>query len=198
MSTSLFTATAPPALGPYRLRDYDQLPEEPRYELVFGRLCVTPSALPSHATVSQVLTLLLARIAHATGGIVYQEQDVVLADHSVVRPDIVYLSPSRLQIVRKRVEGAPDLVIEILSSSTSRFDRGRKRDLYALSGVKEYWLVDRERRQIEFLINEAGQFVASTPVTAEYRSPTNPEIHLDVSELWQLVDEWLVRVPRGW
>jgi Uma2 family endonuclease len=145
-----------------------------------------------------VLTLLLARIAHATGGIVYQEQDVVLADHSVVRPDIVYLSPSRLQIVRKRVEGAPDLVIEILSSSTSRFDRGRKRDLYALSGVKEYWLVDRERRQIEFLINEAGQFVASTPVTAEYRSPTNPEIHLDVSELWQLVDEWLVRVPRGW
>lgn len=179
------------------MRDYDQLPDEPRYELVFGRLCVTPSPYPSHQTVSQVLTLLLGRIAHASGGIVYQDLDVVLADHSVVRPDIVYLSAPRLQIVGNRVEGAPDLVIEILSASTSRIDRSEKQDLYVLSGVKEYWLVDRERRQIEFLINEAGQFVASAPVMAKYRSPTNPEIHLDVSELWQSVDEWLRRLPRG-
>jgi len=197
MSTGLFTGTAPPALGPYRLRDYDQLPDEPRYELVFGRLYVTPSPYPSHQTVSYVLAQLLGRIAYAAGGIVYQDLDVVLADHSVVRPDIVYLSAPSLGIVHERVKGTPDLVIEILSSGTSRFDRSKKQDLYALSGIKEYWLVDQKRRQIEFLINEAGQFVASTPTTAEYRSPTNPEIHLDVPELWRLVDEWLSRVPRG-
>src|ERR1700686_3624785 len=125
MRTGLFTGTAPPALGPYRLRDYDQLPEEPRRELVFGRLYVTPSPYPSHQIVSYVLAQLLGRVAHATGGIVFQAPlDVVLADHSVVQPDLVYLSAPRLQMVGKRVEGAPDLVIEILSSRTSRFDRG--------------------------------------------------------------------------
>jgi len=183
------TRTAPPSLGPYRLRDYDQLPDQPRHELVFGRLYVTPSPFPPHQIVSEMLGQLLRRIAKAAGGLLLRAPlDVVLADHSVVQPDFIYFSAARLPIVGNRIEAAPDLVVEILSPGTARFDRTKKRNLYAFSGVKEYWLVDQERRLIEFLINAAGSFVAAAPVAGRYRSPVIPEIVLDVSELWQLVD----------
>lgn len=198
MSTGLFTRTAPPALGPYRLRDYDQLPDDPRYELVFGRLYVTPSPFPRHQVVSHVLGELLSRNADISGGLVFEAPlDVVLAEHSVAQPDLVYVSAPRLEIVKEqRIQGAPDLVVEILSSSTARFDRNKKLDLYAFSGVKEYWLVDQKRWQLEFLINESGQFIAAYPVAAKYQSPISPEIQLDVFELWRLVDSRLRRLPR--
>ena len=188
--------TAPLALGPYRVRDYDQLPDQPRHELVFGRLYVTPSPFPPHQIVSEVLGRLLGRIADAADGLLlHAPLDVVLADHSVVQPDLIYFSAARLPVVG-RIEVAPDLVVEILSPGTARFDRTKKRNLYACSGVKEYWLVDQGRRQIEFLINEAGSFVAAPPVTGRYRSPVIPEIVLDVSELWQLVDAKLRFLQR--
>jgi Uma2 family endonuclease len=197
MTTSFITGTAQPALGPYRLRDYDQLPDELRCELVFGRLHVTASPFSRHQIVSYVLGQLLGRLADAAGGIVLQPSpDVVMADHSVVQPDLVYVSSPRLAIVGNRIEGAPDLVVEILSPSTASYDRIEKQHLYALSGVKEYWLVDHERRQIEFLINETGRFAAAPPVTGKYRSPATPEIQLDQSELWQLVDAKLHLLPR--
>ena|SRR5579864_4482925 len=198
MTTGFFTGTAQPALGPYRLRDYDQLPDEPRCELVFGRLHVTASPFSRHQIVSYVLGQLLGPLADAAGGLVLQPPpDVVMADHSVVQPDLVYVSSPRLAIVGNRIEGAPDLVVEILSSGTASYDRSEKRRLYALSGVKEYWLVDHERRQIEFLINETGGFAAAPQVAGRYRSPATPEIHLDLSELWQLVDAKLRLLPRG-
>jgi Uma2 family endonuclease len=198
MSTSLLTEAPLPALGPYRVRDYDQLPDQPRHELVFGRLYVTPSPFPRHQVVSEVLGQLLDRIADAADGLLLRAPlDVVLADHSVVQPDLLYFSAARLPSVDQRIEAAPDLVVEILSPSTARFDRTKKRNLYAFSGVKEYWVVDQERRQVEFLINAAGSFVAVAPVTGRYRSPGIPEIELDVSQLWQLVDAKLRLMQHG-
>jgi Uma2 family endonuclease len=198
MSTSLLTETALPALGPYRVRDYDQLPDQPRHELVFGRLYVTPSPFPRHQVVSEVLGQLLGRIADAADGLLLRAPlDVVLADHSVVQPDFIYFLGARVPSLRRRIEVAPDLVVEILSPGTARFDRTKKRNLYAFSSVKEYWLVDQERRQIEFLINEAGSFVAAAPVAGRYRSPAIPEIEFDVSQLWQLVDAKLRLSQHG-
>jgi Uma2 family endonuclease len=198
MSTSLLTEAPLPALGPYRVRDYDQLPDQPRHELVFGRLYVTPSPFPRHQVVSEVLGQLLDRIADAADGLLLRAPlDVVLADHSVVQPDLLYFSAVRLPSVDQRIEAAPDLVVEILSPSTARFDRTKKRNLYAFSGVKEYWVVDQERRQVEFLINAAGSFVAVAPVTGRYRSSVIPEIELDVSQLWQLVDAKLRLMQHG-
>jgi Uma2 family endonuclease len=184
-------------LGPYRLRDYDQLPDQPRFELVFGRLYVTPSPFARHQVVSNVLERHLDRIARASGGFIFHAPfDVVLADHSVVQPDVIYLSASRLDIVENRIEGAPDLVVEILSPSTARMDRGKKLDLYALFGAREYWLVSLEPRRVEFLVNQAGRFVAVPAIAGAYRSPVNPELHLDVSKFWRQVDSNLRRLPR--
>jgi Uma2 family endonuclease len=198
MSAILPAGTAAPRLGPYRVADYDRLPDEPRYELVFGSFHLTPSRSPRHQIVVQMLALQLDRIAEAGGGFLFfTPLDVVLADHSVVQPDLLYVSAARLDLIGNRVEGAPDLVVEVLSPGTARFDRGRKLRLYSLYGIEEYWLVDHERRQIDFLIKEAGSFVAAPPVAGMYQSARIPEVHLDLSELWRQVDAWLLRVPRA-
>ena len=91
------------------------------------------------------------------------------------------------------LEGLPDLVIEVLSPATSRRDRGEKLALYAESGVsgesgiREYWIVDPEARQIEFQVNDGGHFVVTMPNGAEYRSPAIREVWLDLAAFWQRV-----------
>jgi Uma2 family endonuclease len=180
-----------PELGPYRRADYEALPDEPRCELIRGRFYLSPAPTPLH----QIVLLLLAghflEIAEASGGLAaVAPLDVPLASHSVVQPDVVYLTAARRKIVGKRLEGVPDLVIEVLSPATSRRDRGEKLALYAESGesgVREYWIVDPEARQIEFLVNDGGHFVVTMPSGAEYRSPGIREVWLDLATFWQRV-----------
>ena len=198
MTVELLTEAplAPPAgLGPYRREDYDALPDQPRCELLYGRLYVTPSPTRRHQLVALFLWRHLESIAEAAGGFAYSAPlDTVLADHSVVQPDVIYISATRLDVLGKRIEGAPDLVIEVLSPGSARHDRGGKLRLYAEAGIREYWIVDPETRHIEFLVNEAGRFVVSLPAAGVYRSPQVPEIHLDVAEFWREVER---RYPAG-
>jgi Putative restriction endonuclease len=103
------TPLAPPAgLGPYRQRDYDALPDEPRCELLFGRLYVMPAPTLRHQAVLGAMWLHFNRIAQASGGRAYfAPLDVALADHSVVQPDAIYVAPERLGVLRQRIEGLP-------------------------------------------------------------------------------------------
>jgi Uma2 family endonuclease len=69
--------------------------------------------------------------------------DVVFSFHDVVEPDLVFVAPGQLDILTdKNIQGAPALVVEILSSSTRRRDEQLKRRLYERTGVREYWLVN--------------------------------------------------------
>jgi Uma2 family endonuclease len=190
------SAIAPPELGPYRRRDYDQLPEQPRYELLFGRLVVNPSPTSWHQVVSAPLERFFERTVKSSGGMTaHAPLDVILADHSIVQPDILYVTAARLSIVRAHVEGAPDLVVEIISPSTARRDEGVKKLLYAVSGVQEYWLAYWQERRLEFLVNEGGRFVEVPHVAGLYRSPKLPEIRFDVARYWRQVDAQLLRLP---
>jgi Uma2 family endonuclease len=184
----------PADLGPYRRRDYEILADEPRCELIFGRFYLSPSASSLHQVVVLLLSRLLDEIADASGGLaLFAPMDVNLAEHSVVQPDVIYVSASRREIVHERLEGAPDLVIEVLSPGTARRDRGEKLRLYAQAGVREYWIVDPAERQIEFLANREGDFVVVLPEGETYRSQAVPEIQLALTELWQRVDAKLRR-----
>ena len=195
MTVALLTETplAPPAeLGPYRRPDYEALPDEPRCELIFGRIYVSPSPSPLHQATLFALAEVLARAAREGGGLQFVAPlDTFLADHSVVQPDLLYISAARRAILQERVEGAPDLLVEVLSPGTVRRDRGEKLVLYAQSGVREYWIVDPQARQIEFLVNEGGRFVVAMPVGGEYRSQALPEVRLDLAALWREVDRGL-------
>ena len=71
--------------------------------------------------------------------------DVVLSATNVVQPDLVFISNARMHIITDaNIQGAPDLVVEVLSPSTAARDWRTKHDLYAEHGVQEYWIVDPE------------------------------------------------------
>jgi Uma2 family endonuclease len=179
----------PSDLGPYRSGDYDRLTDEPRCELILGRFYVSPSPSALHQVVAFLLGRLLDATAVSSGGLTLLAPiDVVLADHSVVQPDIVYLSAERRRLARERVEGAPDLLVEVLSPGTARRDRGEKLSLYARAGVREYWIVDPQERQIEILANEGGRFVVVLPEGGEYSSSALPEVRLELTAFWGEVD----------
>ena len=75
---------------------------------------------------------------------------MLLDDQNVVQPDIVFIAEKRLPIVEEaKIAGAPDLVVEILSPSTARVDRGTKSSIYARHGVRWYWLVDPREKLVE-------------------------------------------------
>ena len=172
-------------LGPYRRGDYLALPDEPRHELIYGRLYVTPSPVLLHQIAVTLLARLLDEVAERTGGlVVVAPMDVTLTDHSVVQPDLVYVTRERRGVLGERVEGAPSLVVEVISPGTARRDRGEKLKLYAESGVDEYWIVDVGERQIEHLVRRGDAFVVDLPDGPTYRSPVHPELVLDVERFW--------------
>jgi len=186
--------TLPTELGPYRRADYDALPDEPRCELIFGRFELSPGPSPLHQLVAFLLAQRLFAIAKAAGGLSFVAPlDVVLAEHSIVQPDILYLSAARRGIVRERIEGAPDLLVEVLSPGSGRRVEDEKLALYAESGVRKYWIVNPLERQIRFLVNQEGRFVVALPTGGEYRSEALPEIQLDLAALWREVEEILGR-----
>jgi Uma2 family endonuclease len=184
--------TPPAGLGPYRRRDYDELPDEPRCELLFGRLYAMPAPTLAHQAVVATMWSHLDRIAQASGGRAYLAPlDVVLARHSIVQPDVIYVSPERFAVLQRRIEGAPDLLVEVVSPRTAGRDRVYKLMLYAASGVREYWIVDAEARWIQFLVNETGRFVVAMPDGEKYRSQSLPAVHLDVAKFWRQVETQL-------
>lgn len=180
----------PTQLGPFRREHYDGLPDEPRCELIYGRFYLSPAPLPLHQRVLFELAQILDAAARSAGGEIFiAPLDVVLADHSVVQPDILYLTAAHRSLVGRGIEGAPDLAVEILSPGSARRDRVQKLNLYAESGIREYWLIDPEERQVDFLINQEGRFVVAPQRATIYQSPLFPEICLDLGAFWRRVEE---------
>lgn len=126
--------------------DYLELPEDgKRYEIIDGELLMNPSPLLIHQAIANELSFLLNRYLHEHPiGVLYQAPtDVVLSDEDVVIPDLIFIRNERKTILRnKNIQGAPDLVIEVLSDSTRKRDEIEKRKLYERFGVFEYWIVD--------------------------------------------------------
>jgi len=95
------------------------------------------------------------------GEIFIAPYDVILSDNDTLQPDILFVAEHRLSIITHRAcEGAPDLVVEILSPSTSQRDLGIKWERYALFGVREYWVVDPTARSLEVLSLREGVYAS--------------------------------------
>jgi Uma2 family endonuclease len=134
-------------------RDYEALPDDGRrYEILDGALSVTPAPVPRHQRISGALFSILRCYigSRGLGEVLYAPIDVILADTTIVQPDLVYLDPTRAHLVSDRgIEGPPTLVIVVLCPSTTTIDRTTKRQLYEQFNVPHYWIVDPESRTIE-------------------------------------------------
>jgi Uma2 family endonuclease len=159
-----------------------------RLELIDGELFVTPSPSPMHQDISGNLYTLFRNVVFESGRgrVYYAPLDVRLAENTIVQPDlIIILSDRRLVLTTARVEGAPSLAVEIISPSTSAYDRVRKRDLYARYGVPEYWLVDPEAETITvFSDPQGGRYRAEQTVSDVAVSATIPGLSADLKALF--------------
>jgi Uma2 family endonuclease len=132
--------------------DLRALPDDGRrFELIEGGLVELPGPLAIHQVIQYLLHGLMDRhvVERELGIVMGAPFDVKLNDFNSVQPDICFVAVGRLGVVgRGFVDGAPDLVVEILSPSTSRHDRQTKRDLYERFGVREYLVVDPETERV--------------------------------------------------
>jgi len=132
-----------------------------QYELYDGEVIVVPAPFPGHPRVTANVADLLREYAKTTGGLALSAPlNIVLSEHNVVQPDVVFFSPERRQLVKdwEVTRSAPDLAVEVLSESTESRDRGRKMDLLARFGVAEYWIVDPVVNTIEVFVLSGAQY----------------------------------------
>jgi Uma2 family endonuclease len=134
--------------------DYCQLPDDGnRYEVIEGRLYVSPSPRTIHQTLSKRIQFLLYQLELAQNGFVFSApMDVLMPGCSPVQPDLIFLDAGQAaDIQEKYLEGVPHLLVEILSPTTEGYDRVTKLNRYARSGVPHYWIVDGANQTFEVL-----------------------------------------------
>jgi Uma2 family endonuclease len=169
--------------------DYLQLPDDgKRYEILDGELYVTAAPNPFHQRLSKRLQRRLEDYFEERGlGEVFDAPlDVIFGVHDIAEPDLVIVA-NPAQISRRGIEGAPLLVVEVLSPSTRSRDRGVKMKRYAALGVAHYWIADPAAQFIECFRLEAGAYALVVKASAPeaLRHPDWPDLAIDLPALWR-------------
>ncbi|RJP29292.1 MAG: Uma2 family endonuclease [Candidatus Omnitrophota bacterium] len=146
--------------GKYTYNDYASWPDDERWELIDGvAYDMSPAPIIKHQTiVGNFFAMLREALKGKSCVPIVSPADVVFSEHDVVQPDIIVVcEPAK--ITEKNIQGAPDLVIEILSPSTTSKDRWKKKQLYEKNGVREYVIVDPDGQYVErYLLDEQSLF----------------------------------------
>ena len=190
---------------PYTWRDYQTWPDDERWEIVNGEAyAMSPAPSVRHQHIHRELfTAICAHFRGRTCRVYSCPIDVKLSDVDVVQPDVVVVCKPQ-QITRSHIEGAPTLVVEILSPSTAQRDRGVKMDAYARAGVREVWLVSPWPPCVEvFVLDGAGYRRHAVFIqTQALRSSAFPELAIDLAPVFDFPledgEQWpVVREPPG-
>jgi Uma2 family endonuclease len=150
--------------------DYCLLPDDgKRYEIIDGELYASSAPNTKHQrVVGQLLVVLYGFVRSSRLGEVFMGRyDTVLSNIDVVQPDLIFISAARAHLITEaNLQGAPDLVVEVLSPSNRGYDETLKRKRYAQFGVVEYWIVDPEEEWLR--IHRRPE--SGLPSVAELRS----------------------------
>jgi len=148
--------------APTTLSLFKGLPEITGYEVVFNKMTMSPSPTPLHQLLlSDLHALIYAFLKENNAGKLLTSPTDVYLEHyeSAIQPDLLIILNDNLhQIKKDSIYGAPDVVIEILSRNRA-YDTQRKKSLYEMAGVTEYFMIDPENKKTIFLtLNEAGVY----------------------------------------
>jgi len=150
----------------YSAQDFERLPEgPPYYQLIEGDLIMSPAPSYSHQRTVGKVFLKLSRLLEekGQGEVLISSIDVYLDEKNVFQPDIVVLlKEGKAKVEEKGIFGPPDVVVEILSPSTAYYDLIVKKEVYERAGVKEYWLLDPNRKTFEIYKNTEEGFKLSS------------------------------------
>jgi len=181
-----------PAQGHWRYDDYQRLPEDgKRYEIIEGVLYVAnaPSLEHQFAAFKVAFHLELFVGSRSLGLVVPAPFEVHLSEFSrPVQPDVIYISAARQPPFGVKIfEGAPDLIVEVVSPSSIRLDRKTKFDAYEAAGVAEYWIVDTKTRSVEVYTLARGEYAVHGQYTGDevIASALFPELQIKTSLLFQ-------------
>lgn len=176
---------------PLTVHDYMQLPADSgkKTELIEGDLFMSPSPNRFH---QKILGRLFGPLwnylqANPIGEVYAAPFDVTLTNLNVYQPDLCYFSQSRYtSLTEHGADGAPDLVVEILSPSSAKHDLGMKKEIYARTGVEEFWSVDPVKRTITvFQLGESSTAPRATLVEGKtLATPLLPGLKIKVRDVF--------------
>ena len=162
------------------------------YELINGRIVMTPPAGWPHGRVGTSLTSVLNQ--HVTsrklGMVLDSSSGYDLPSGDTVEPDVSFITHKRFVAGPPPVEGqflriVPNLAVETLSRSTARRDRTEKKKVYERNGVDEYWIVDAQRRTITvFHLGKRGYDAGRAFSTGKIKSRVLPQLDLSVEDVF--------------
>jgi Uma2 family endonuclease len=169
--------------------ELDHFPDDgKRREVIGGELHVSPAPARIHqALVKRVLGLLVRAIDESGAGEAFPGAvDVRFSPDEQVQPDLIALRSERLDLYQGHImHGAPDIVVEILSPSTARYDQVEKKRLYENGGVPEYWIVDPKLQTLTIFRLTDGGYVENEPESGLLRSTAVSDFSVDPIALFE-------------
>lgn len=172
-------------------KEYELLPEGAPYQLIGGELVMSPAPIFFHQRVLGRLFRALSDFVEVRdlGEVVISPMDVHLTVIDVYQPDMLFIRNENLPKIDPTnwVRLVPDMVLEVLSPSTSVKDYNRKKTIYGECGVREYWIVDPIEHTVEILVNESGSYRRESIFegASNLISPMFPGFSLRLDELFR-------------
>jgi Uma2 family endonuclease len=166
--------------------EFSHLPETNQpTELIHGELIVSPAPTPLHQRISRRLQRLLEDLI-PNGEVFDAPIDLYLDEANIPQPDLVWVSADgTCRVTEKRLEGPPELVVEIFSPGTARYDKDEKFKTYQRFGVREYWMADPVNLYVEVFALRDGAY-ESQGVYGPQGSFTSPALGktVDLSDVF--------------
>ena len=171
-------------------------------EWIDGEVIEFMSASYKHQDLSDFLGAVLRVFVEEKdlGIIVTAPMTIRLSDRGR-EPDLFFVAKNRLDSLKKNYfDGAPDLIIEIISPESRGRDRGDKFYEYEIAGVREYWIIDYEREKVEFYNLEKDGFFQMVYADENniFHSQVLSNLRLNVAWLWQEKLPNLLQVMKEW
>jgi Uma2 family endonuclease len=156
------------------LEVWESLPEGTMCQLINNNLIMSPAPKTIHQSILNKINFSVYKIVEDNnlGEVFIAPFDVHFSKRNILQPDLVFIATGNLHLLEEKgLIGCPDIVVEILSPSTSHIDLGEKRDIYEHYGVKEYFIVDPNNKKVTSLILEVKEFKALEETVGKFYSP---------------------------
>lgn len=144
-----------------RARFYEEITPEMKAEFINGDVIMHSPATHEHTQIRQFIeTLLINHVNLHDLGTVSGEKSLCVFPRNDYEPDVVFFGPEKTAKLRSKTLKfpIPDFACEILSESTAKRDRGVKFQDYEAHGVREYWIVNPDRRELEQFVLEKSRY----------------------------------------
>ena len=175
----------------YTYADYVKLPDDgKRYEIIDGELYMSPAPTTGHQRIVGRFHLAIGNFLEENpiGEVFPAPTDIILSDIDVLQPDIVFISKEKFDRLKgENIQGAPDLVIEVLSPYTEKRDRTVKLKAYTKYGVLEYLMANQEQETLEVWRRKGKKLVfhALLDKTQTFTTPLLPGLEISLEKIFR-------------